>query len=183
MSTGQAVGSIATYQLLVQFCDKYRLQALNEMYYRERLTLYKRLDFWANLIVAAFATSSPIMTWRVWETPNGRALSTAFLSFVAVLAWAAKAFNWQSKVEHYARLYSGYRNLRFQYEDILESMKRDAIGWVEVERSYADFQKVSRQLLVDDDLAPNKKVKNRCEAAIRAKYPGSYFALPRDLRR
>ena len=135
-----------------RFCNAYRDALFNEMYYADRLARVRKRNRAANLIIAAGATGSPLLTWGVWTRPNGKVALTAFTSFVAIVALLYERLDWPKDLERYSKLREGYQSIA---SSLLQIIARVQFGNAIDEQLFRNYEKIverATELARDRDL-------------------------------
>jgi hypothetical protein len=169
--------------LLNEIYDFYRTVLLNEKYYANRLTQYKRMNL-AYEIILAVGTSTAIAGWAIWqESRAGKIFWSGFAGLVTLLAVIKPMLQTPKEIENYTMLFTGYRALYLNVDSIVTSVRRKEAVTPQDLQLLDAAEKQYQTLALKDDVNPNKKLVRKCQDEVNRQIPvGSlWYVTPHQL--
>lgn len=157
--------------------DLYRTALMNEKYNANRLTLFRRLNFFYEAFLALGA-SSTIAAWSLWKTETGRTSWSAFGGFVAVLVVLKPVFQIPKLIEEYSKRHTGYRGLYLSLDDMVSEIAVKKTLTPEDEVLFEGAKKQGKELALTDPEHVNEKLLRQCQEEVEQKIPPTSFWYP-----
>lgn len=166
--------------------DHYRTVCMSRHYYASRLILFKRYNLTYEVALAvstsgafvAWYSSSPLSAWYFWQTPAGNVVRTSIAGLVVLLAILKPFLPFSEKIEKYSKLFIGYSDLYYDLKEIVDSMKTKESITKKVSDALSKAQKRYKDLALQDDPKPSKRLLRKCQNEVNRRFPASDFWYP-----
>lgn len=157
--------------------DRMRSACLNRKYYGHKLHRYDQLDFWSDLLIA-LGTSAAVAAWTLWHIPGGINPWTLLAGIASIAALIKPLLGVSKKIQILAKLHSGYIRLYHDLHSLVEEIKTEqglTQGFLD---RFDEADRRYRDLAVDDDLKPIRRLASKYEDEVRKEFPHSFFWNP-----
>jgi hypothetical protein len=155
------------------FCNA----SLSRKYYSCRLTKYRTIDRWYEIILAVGA-STTVAAWSVWQVPGGANFWTVFAGIVAILAIIKPFLQFSSEIERFSKLHTGYSDLFYDLKGLIEEVKMHNNVTHDIADRAKNAEKRYKELALQDDPKTRRRLHKKCEDQVRLEFPSSFFWNP-----
>ncbi|WP_454253670.1 hypothetical protein [Pseudomonas sp. Marseille-Q7302] len=159
--------------------DQLRTCRLNELYYGHRLAKYERINFWAEIIVAAASASSAVAGLALWNTGPGKYLWQILLILAAAISLAKPILNLTKKIRAYEEVLMGYRMMVYDYRDLRMDISQSQKYSTAHQARFKKLQQRMREICGKSPERVSKaSLKKTCHSAVLEEFPDDQFFLP-----
>ncbi len=165
------------YNQLCEIYQIYRKALFNRKYYGHRLSSVK---MWNNMsdIAVAVGTSSAIGAWVLWQNGNGE-IAWGILAGTATLIAVIKPFlHFPQLIEKHSKSFTGHGDIFYDLERIIQKIKKDDKYTEQLDLIFQNILDHRKQLALDDDPKPNKKLLQRYYNEVNKEIPVSSLYIP-----
>ena len=157
---------------LKKIYDKYREVYMNEKYYAHRLTTFSK---WNDIYegTLAIGASGTIASWPFFQKSEiGKNIWIIFGGVIAVLVVLKPFFKLAQKVESRSKLYIGYRDLRFDLEQLVDDIQANGFNITqEIKNTFIAANKRYKSLGLEDEINPVKKLVDKYFEEVNSEIP------------
>lgn len=164
---------------VVGLYDLQRNACLSQKYYGRRLKQYKWLNITMDVIVAV-ATSSSVAGLAILKTPIGVNFFSMLLSASALVSVLRPILKLSEGVDRYSKLHYAYGQIFLTIEGLLRQIRRAGTVSPELVKASADVFETYRNLELQDDPGPSKRLLKKYQAEVKSQMPGEDLWLPEE---
>ena len=150
-----------------------------QKYYACRLKQFKSVNLGMD-IVLALSTSSAFAGLGIMKTPIGVNFFSILLCLSAVVSVLRPILKLSDGIDRYSKLHYAYAQLFLMIEDLQTQIRRTGGVRPEHLKASSDVFERYRNLVLQDDPGPSKRLLKKCQAEVNAQIPSESLWLPQE---
>ncbi len=165
-------------ETLWQIYDFYRTALLNQLYYAEQLSRYRRINMIFEIVVAIGTSTTSIGAWAIWNSHSGKYIWAVFAG-VATLTSVIKPFlSLPGEIERFTKLHAAHSALYGDLNGLVKKIRRthNLTGEMcnELEQTTRRYEK----LTISDAVRQNQKLRAECTEDVMRQIPVKDLWIP-----
>ncbi|HYH86136.1 MAG TPA: hypothetical protein VEX60_11830 [Pyrinomonadaceae bacterium] len=140
----------------------------------------RRINFCYEIFLAV-GSSTTVSAWSLWNISGGANFWTITAGVVATAAIIKPFLPLASDIERFSKLYTGYADLFYDLKILVDEINMSRGITAEHLDRFNAAEKRYKDLAIQDDLKPRRRLLKNCEGEVQLAFPNSYFWNPVEI--
>ena len=156
-----------------------RTSRMSEMYYADRVKSLQRWTLALQVLIALFATSSPIAGWAFWSKANAKTFWAVFAGTAAVISVVSPFLKLDDKLKTATELATGYCLVTYDLKAVRDEVYGSRSLTAKASEMYEATLARTKELSTKAVEQPSVRVRSKFQTLVNREIPPSSLWIPK----